>query len=59
MPITAMTGVTATGKFLRINLDTTANSPIPANTAVDVKITTGATATSQTISVALFGFYAP
>lgn len=58
IPITSQTGVNAANIFLVTNV-AGAISSIPPNTPIDVDITTGATATSQTISVSVYGYYAP
>jgi len=53
---TAMTGLTGLYNMLTMNL-TTLVSSIAANTPIFVNVTVGATATSSTFDVYLFGFY--
>lgn len=58
LAITTMTGLTAANTSLRTSLGLTALGSVAPSTAVKVKITTGATATTCTLDVHVFGFYA-
>lgn len=56
VPITVQTGLTAASLYFKTEV-TVATAPVAPSTAIKVNITTGATGTSQTISVTLFGYY--
>lgn len=56
MVTTLATGLLATALHFPIPINT-ASTVIPANTGIYVNVTTGATATAQTITVHLVGFY--
>lgn len=52
------TGLTATNAILaKVPLGNASTVSVPANTAISVKVTTGATATSATLRVDLIGYY--
>lgn len=54
--LTTLTGLTSVGAMLPTNI-TTVIGAIPANTAIFANIGTGATATTATLEVHLFGYY--
>lgn len=56
LPISALTGVSAANLMLNLPLVAVISS-IAASTAISVKITTAATATTYILKVALIGYY--
>lgn len=56
LPITALTGVSTANLMINLPLVAVISS-VAASTAISVKITTGATATTYVLRVALIGFY--
>jgi hypothetical protein len=56
LPITALTGLNASGKYIDIPISA-ATTAVPPNTAISVKVTTGATTTTQTGIVYVLGDY--
>ncbi len=56
LPITALTGISSANLMLNLPLVVVLSS-IAASTAISVKITTAATATTYVIKVAIIGYY--
>jgi len=57
MAIAPITGLTAANKMINFTVGLSAIDAIAANTGIYVNVTTGATATTCTLSVAVHGYY--